>query len=97
MGQLYQSPETVRFLLEKAMPEYSWFTNQGRVHQDRTSCRYLVRRSCKRLSSPNKIQEMGADAYAASFSGGSDGYRYSSFSRCWGLRPGWLERQQQLR
>ena len=31
--------------LEKAMTEYEWFTDHGSVHQDRTSCRCLVRRS----------------------------------------------------
>lgn len=51
----------------------------------------------QQLWSPNKIQEVEADEHAASGSGEVDGHRRRASRRCWGLRPFWRERQQQLR
>ena len=95
--QCNDPPETVRsYGSTERMSEYRWFTDHGSVHQDRTSCRCLVRRSYTPWS-PNKIQGVGADEYAASGSGEAEGHRHRSLRRCWGLRPFWPQRQQQLR
>lgn len=94
--QCNDPPETVRSLAQLSDARMRWFADHGSVYQDRTSCRCLVRRGYAPWS-PNKIQGVEADGYAVSGSGETDGHWHRASRCCWGLRPFWRERQQQLR